>query len=132
MNDGLRRLKILAEVVLPTVNEEDFDLAQWKCKTTACAVGYACLYEPFKDEGLRLVESHYKTPTVLIPSYEDCIGMGAAAKFFGLSIIEAEHLFIDTYYKQESPTVQDVIMKIQEVIERKEDEERFKQTRGTS
>lgn len=74
MNNGLRSLKILAEIVLSSVLEGHFELSSNKAKD----------------------------------------------------------LFYKSHYKQETSTVQDVIMNIQEVIKKKEDEERFKQTSGTS
>ena len=132
MNDGLRRLKVLAEVVLPAVIEENFDLRVWQCETTACALGWGCMYKPFQEEGLRLITEAESFYGKAYPLYKDRECIEAAEEFFDLTYSEARELFYKSYYNQENPTVNDVITKIKEVIKKKEDEERFEQISGTS
>lgn len=132
MNDGLRRLKVLAEVVLPAVIEENFDLRVWQCETTACAFGWGCMYKPFQEEGLRLSTEAESFNGKAYPLYKDRECIEAAEEFFELTYSEARELFYKGYYNQENPTVNDVITKIKEVIKKKEDEERFEQISGTS
>jgi hypothetical protein len=117
MNDGLRRLKVLVQVVLPAVKEENFDLRVWQCGTSACALGWGCMYKPFQEEGLRL-----STKTAY-PLYKESKGIEAAEEFFELNYKEARDLFYRSHYNQENPTVNDVITKIKKVIKKKKDEE---------
>lgn len=125
MNDGLRRLKVLAEVVLPTVIEENFDLTDWQCGTTACAFGWGCMYKPFQEEGLRLSTESESYKSEVHPLYKKLEGFEAAEEFFELTSKEARDLFLKSHYNQEKPTVNNVISRIRKVIKKKEDEERF-------
>jgi hypothetical protein len=68
---------------------ETFNLTNWQCGTTACAVGHACLNPVFKEQGLNLrIDENGVTP-----AFEGALGWFAVEKFFGLNEERANHFF---------------------------------------
>ena len=91
----IERLKHLSDI-LKNVKPKNFDLSNWHCGTTACAVGHACMDPVFNKQGLRFLKSYPYTPT-----YKGIYSWGAVEEFFGLSEEQAEHLFAAGEYSME-------------------------------
>lgn len=70
------------------------------CKTTACAVGLACISGAFKRQGLRyeLSPRLFGSGYTLHPLHEGNIDLGACRSLFGLTRDEAEWLFTSSDY----------------------------------
>lgn len=64
-----------------------------ECKTAACAVGWACVYPPFKEQGLSF-STRFGEPHLDLPGRNMVLGFHAAAEFFGISHAAALSLFI--------------------------------------
>jgi hypothetical protein len=91
----MNRLRTLYSVIAG-VPEGRIDLYHWhSCGTAACAVGWACEYPPFQEEGFA-----FKTPThrseTGSPAYGDRLGWGAVSSFFGMSSEKASMVFMST------------------------------------
>ncbi len=84
--------------MLESIPDERINLIHWRskysltdtelfteCNTTACLLGWACAYPPFKAQGLE-----YKHG---VPCYKEHINIAAAKEFFYLTLSEAEELF---------------------------------------
>ncbi len=99
-----KRLLTLADH-LDTVPKREFDMAYWKCGTTACAIGHACSIPSFRRAGLKLVGAQiYDDGAPYIqhyPEFDDEVGFDAAANFFDIDDREAESLF--GYREPETP-----------------------------
>ncbi len=127
------RLRTLAKY-LKTVPDEHFYLGSWTeidggkikngqiskvgCKTTACAMGWACSIPEFRRDGLRLEKvtlggGFYKVET-LVPVYKNCEEFKAAAEFFDIGMSNAMYLFSAAEY--EEGTAHDVIERIEELL----------------
>jgi hypothetical protein len=121
------RLKVLADFLL-TVPSEQFNLREWRsrendddgssiddeelledCKTTACAVGWACTIPAFKEAGLAFGGHHVW--------FEGECSWGAVQEFFGLYKIEATYLFSHASYVGTRRTPEDVADRIYEMID---------------
>jgi hypothetical protein len=107
--------------MLRELPEEQFDLADWQCGTTACAVGHACLHPWFNDQGLMLlVEIGDDAPS---PSYQGSFGWSAVEEFFDLSAVDAEYLFYRFNYPNwgDFTTAADVAdrieLRLQDIVE---------------
>lgn len=102
------RLLRLADF-LQIVPEEKFDLEEWTnvdtlekmpeltgktCESTACAVGWASAIPEFKEIGFHFELN--EDQEYLIPVWGDHKNWDAVREFFGLSIGQAEKLFM--YY----------------------------------
>ncbi len=109
---NIERLQHLI-TVLENVPAERFDLAEWQCGTTACAVGWAALDPVFNKQGLRLTEGPYGNPR---PEYENDVNWPAVVGFFDLGYEDTIELFADYSYP-EGATAQDVIARIKEKLE---------------
>jgi hypothetical protein len=104
----IERLKHLT-TVLKEVPPERFDLWGWDCGTAACAVGWACRDPQMQDEGLRMFNG--------IPHYKGLSAWPAVEAFFDLPEYEAAQLFMASRYKQDPATPQDVIARIEKLLE---------------
>ncbi len=88
----------------------EFNISLWNCGSSACAVGSACVYAPFKRLGLRL--NRYD-----IPEFKGKEGMQAVETFFGISTRKAAMLFTDEgYVPCFNVTAQQVADKIRKYI----------------
>lgn len=101
--------------VLEKVPPHHFDMVNWTCGSSACALGWAAQDREFKAQGLILLSNTVGH----IPTYSDDLGFAAAQGFFGLTPQQAYHLFSINYYDQSafSITPQDVINRIQELLD---------------
>jgi hypothetical protein len=86
-----KRLLMLADF-LGRLKPERFDLGLWACGSVACACGWAGRMPSFKKLGFTLSGGGY-------PMYRDLVGMEAAAKFFGLTVKQADSLFVSSSYR---------------------------------
>jgi hypothetical protein len=102
------RLKHLINI-LREVSPEHFDLWSWDCGSAACAVGWACRDPQMQAEGLRMFNN--------IPSYRFFSAWPAVEEFFDLTGYQAEQLFLASRYMQVRPTPQDVIARIEKLLE---------------
>lgn len=78
----------------------------YKCGTTACMLGWACLDKGFKRAGLKLTNEHYPefTPTTKFDKKQNPYKLSegeAGGKFFGLTWHEENDLFYN-YNKNKS------------------------------
>lgn len=64
------------------------------CRTTACAVGLACVSGVFADEGL----SHSWSGNAMSPSFDGFGGWNAVQSFFDLEPDDAHYLFAGVSY----------------------------------
>lgn len=62
-----------------------------KCGTAACALGSAAAYTPFRRMGLKLNKK-------AVPSFKRQTGLKAGAALFGISVEDAEFLFMPNSY----------------------------------
>ena len=81
---------------LPATNHIGFDLGDWYCGTTACAVGHACLDPVFREQGLTLRQDF----DGVCPVFGVHDGWDAVEMFFELSTAEAENLFYRPTYPE--------------------------------
>lgn len=110
--------------VLEAVPVDHFDLTNWKCGTSACAVGWACQSPAFNAEGFTLKLSgsgHSGEPVLTLPdSQQDSpTGFDAVEIFFGLTGDQAYRLFMpDGYYDAgiDDPKPADVIDRIRKLL----------------
>jgi hypothetical protein len=97
---------------LPPEKREEFSLSDWKCETTACAVGHACLDPVFQEQGL-VFSTTWATPT--FGRHES---WAAVENFFDLNIKQSEWLFSDwTYPKNHDTEPREVANRIAQFIE---------------
>jgi hypothetical protein len=97
---------------LDTVPESAFDLMDWACGTTACAVGHACFIPEFMAAGLRMDFIDGGLP---IPSFGNCYGWMAAGVFFDLPPGASVKLFDPDYYSHRAKP-QDVAARIRQFV----------------
>jgi len=76
--------------------------AKMDCGTSACAFGLAALSGEFADDGLTceklaMLQGRY----IISPVYNNLSGMTAAARFFDITLNEAEYLFDPSAYPDE-------------------------------
>ena len=89
-----------------------FDIRVWSssveiqdCGTAACALGSACLYEPFRKQGLGLCSPGgvkvwpYLTGIRNVPGCDSPDGFEVGAAFFGISYSESKSLFNPGAYR---------------------------------
>ena len=99
------RLLRLADVILPKVSKENFDMSYWECGTTACAIGWACQDPVFKVEGFKLKKVRYDD-TWKVPFYEGVEGRltrwFAIQRFFEIGLLDAQYLFNGIKYHGET------------------------------
>lgn len=96
---------------LPPEKRDDFNLIHWKCGTTACAVGHACVDPVFTEQGLRRSYTD-------APSFEGRSSWDAVERFFDLNNTQSNHLFsVDEYPEFELTTPDQVASRIAQFIE---------------
>lgn len=71
-----------------------FDISDWQCGATACAVGHACLSPYFQAQGLRLRKDY----DGVTPIYDQHDGWDAVERFFDIDAGTAEHFFYRSEY----------------------------------
>lgn len=115
--EGHRRLLVLAEWLETKVPPGRFSLKDWtadrdsiptlECGTAACACGWAGIIPEFNALGFRLVQAPIypgcdkKVPA---PAYDrEDSGWPSVAAFFGLTHLNAEHLFSELSYESDPP-----------------------------
>lgn len=69
------------------------------CKTSACAVGLACLSPEFQKEGLAWVPG--ASGKELVPTFGRNVGENAANEFFGIGAKDFRFLFMPYSYEVE-------------------------------
>ena len=121
---NVERLKELTKL-LSTIPETNFDLDAWsggenligveqqnliECGTVCCAVGWACSHPPFIEQGLHWGKYDY-------PKYQDSIAWDAVEAFFEIPLEIAEYLFLTDSYNIANIKPQDVIERINDIIE---------------
>lgn len=93
---------------LPPEKCENFDLTDWNCGTSACAVGWACLDPVFIQQGLVFDSLR------ITPEFMGNDGWYAVKAFFGIEFDQGRHLFdIGRYAKGEHATPDDVADRIE-------------------
>lgn len=81
-----------------------FDINRWysSCGTAACALGSACFYKPFREEGLKIKKEPMLAPS---PAFKKSRDFEAGARFFGISFMESYYLFFPSaYVKRDNST----------------------------
>lgn len=127
-----KRLEMMVEMLnehetLFKVVNLSFDMNEWgdavsdddeeimvkdACGTSACAIGSACLYPPFKDIGLNGINC----TSGFEPSYKQWHGWMAVRQFFGISETVAEYLFSNHKYKNDNVGPKDVAKRIKKFL----------------
>ena len=112
-----KRLTVLADFLagFEAGHGKNFNIDRWfdknKCRTVACAMGWACTIPSLKAEGLFL-------NSLEMPQFNRSGGFQAAEEFFGLTVGEALLLFSSQGYGDEcnenwvGPTASEVAHKI--------------------
>lgn len=91
------------------------NISEYKCGTSACAVGWATLDPWFNEKGL---QSAYSQSDIYLIKFDGLYDWRAIEEFFGLDEDEAEDLFtLDSNYGNNDPLV--VAERIREVVSRK-------------
>jgi hypothetical protein len=89
---------------------EKFDISDWHCGTTACAVGHACVSPVFNEQGLEL--SVWDGP-----KFGEFDGWSAVREFFELNTVDANYLFdMDKYIQGPLTLAGDVADRIEAFI----------------
>jgi hypothetical protein len=99
--------------VLDCVPEGAFQMDNWVCGTTACAIGWAAQDSIFKEEGLTLM---FHTP-----QFNEASGFYAVENFFDISVSIARALFAPESYRQDVnftciATPADVAARVRELL----------------
>lgn len=95
---------------LPPEKRSKFDISEWHCGTSACAVGSACFDPWFNEQGLYLNE--YGSP-----SFDGWSSWDAVEAFFGLEPSDALNLFYGgNYPKGDDTTPAEVAARIEAFI----------------
>lgn len=112
--------------ILENVPEEKFDLKNWACGATACAIGHAALDPVFVAEGFKLQAEQLDAdfPRVAYPIFDLSAGcrfdgFEAVHVFFDLTPDQASDLFMSWAYFDRGiakPQPQDVIHRIRELL----------------
>ncbi|MCY1206591.1 hypothetical protein D3C71_1823280 [compost metagenome] len=96
--EGVERLRTLYSVMAGVPTEKVY-MSCWRtssagddrligdCGTSACAIGWACAYPEFQEQGLG-----YDTHAG-VPSFQGNLNWHAVMSFFGVSESTADHLF---------------------------------------
>lgn len=114
-----KRLKHLARFLLTGHIPGKFSLDRWwngvekqpRCKTTACAVGWATTLPSFRKAGLSMDFEDY------MPQYKTHFGFSAVAAFFEISYAEATFLFDNRAYTKSHRGRRDVARRINKFVE---------------
>lgn len=99
---NIQRLRLAAKILrrIKLTKTNRFDLAEWTCGTSACAIGHICRYKVIRDQGLLLIPTG--TPNSLKPAFKGLYlyeGWNAVEEFFELRGSEAEYLFARESYR---------------------------------
>jgi hypothetical protein len=95
---------------LPPEKRSNFDIGEWSCGTSACAVGTACFDPWFNEQGLHLNEYGG-------PSFKDWTSWDAVEAFFGMDPSDARDLFYGgNYPKGDDTTPAEVANRIEAFI----------------
>jgi hypothetical protein len=96
---------------LPEEKRENFDLTDWNCGTSACAVGWACLDPVFIEQGLTFDRLR------IAPEFMGSDGWHAVKAFFDIGFGQARDLFdIGNYGKGASTGPDEVAARIEAFI----------------
>jgi len=115
-----KRLLKLADFLL-TVPAEQFNMKNWAlkekngkpaCGTVACACGWATTIPSFRKAGFRLVGTEFRPELEYKGSYQ----FYAAAKFFDISVVDAEYLFHPASYGFYNPKIKTVTDRIKKFV----------------
>lgn len=119
------RLKTLARylerlsTIPPKKRPREFNLAYWACNispehpcgTASCAIGEACFNIPeFQEDGLTFDKERN------MPRYGNDFNWSAVRKFFDISDLSSERLFIDDSYRTPNPSPKTVADRIRKLI----------------
>lgn len=120
---GLRRLRELAEIVVPAINPEKLDMRvyMYTCGTVGCIAGHAACYPPFVEEGLHLEDiNNWEYKAIC---FETETGASAVEEFFGISTDQFDYMFGSDSYPSPRPPLEEVIGRIKDVIKSKREGE---------
>lgn len=105
------RLRKLADH-LDTVAPEKFDLSNWSCGTTACAVGHACTMPEFQMEGLSTSLNTWGR----FPKYLEYDSWDAVEAFFDLTHHQARYMFADWCYPSDEQSPSHVAARVRSMV----------------
>lgn len=122
---NIERLEMLRDLLLnlperlPQVKE--FNMTKWQCGTAACALGSACLYPLFNEQGLKLEDyfEYENRTTVMVPYYDGYNCYFAGAAFFDIPLEYSFFLFEPAEYPVDPAkiTPQMVADRVQKIID---------------
>ena len=100
---------------LDTWHNISYEDGDW-CGTAACACGLLALSDEGKEAGFGISDRIYSSSLV----YGDDYDWDAVMRFFGISLLDAEFLFLDESYDDYDETkLNDVISRIERFIAEK-------------
>ena len=108
MNEKQRALlKELADFLddYDSVDHEgkEFDMCDWSCESSACAVGHAYHFLPsWREAGLEMVS---RTDLRTRPKFNGETDFEAVATFLGISLLESQALFDPDFYNGADGTI---------------------------
>lgn len=83
-------------------DNNDFDLSEWQCGTSSCAVGWACSLEYFNKQGLVFTTGICPVPFYHKDHKYELVGWIGVQYFFGLaSRLDADKLFASWAYPED-------------------------------
>jgi hypothetical protein len=95
MSLNIKRLRRLADVILPRVHYTKFNMGFYHDGTCGCALGWAGLDPVFRRQGLKTLPAATRA---VVQFNGNPFSQSAAAEFFGLTENEAEDLFLPWSY----------------------------------
>jgi hypothetical protein len=99
--ERLQQMVTMLRGLLPE-KRENFDIGEWTCGTSACAVGTACFHPWFNEQGLHINDCGG-------PEFDLWHGWHAVEQFFELSSNEARDLFCGVRYPSGDDTKPDEV-----------------------
>lgn len=112
----------LAEMLETAELPGEFDMDVWfhkgeECGTAGCAIGWGI--ELGRLPGLVLLD---EAPRFEGTDYWRETSFGTITKYFGVSTVEAEYLFLSESYDNDEPTRQEVADRIKEFVNERENQ----------
>lgn len=116
-------VRVHSSIELQELN--DFHMADWRCGTAGCAIGWAASDSWFMARGLHLSEG--PDP---IPYYKEYQNWDAVKEFFDISMEQALYLFYDGSYDMETDDISPAVVaeRVQDFVDAYTKSENLKKT----
>lgn len=110
----IKELEATCEGVL-RVPEETFNMRSWRCRTSACFIGWLPVFAP--KTGLRFVKVYTWTGRALVPKFGGETNLYAIAKYFDIRVPDAFELF-RAYESPSRNTAKAVVKRVRAYIKK--------------